>query len=122
MIKKLFYTILIVLNLLIYNSLWADSKINITGNERYDEETIKVYGNIKSKQNYSKNEINEILKSLYETNFFEDVKISFENKILSIAVKEYPLVSDIIIEGEKADKFKDLIFKRITTKKKRTVY
>ena len=46
MIKKLFYTILIVLNLLIYNSLWADSKINITGNERYDEETIKVYGNI----------------------------------------------------------------------------
>ncbi len=118
MIKKLFYTILIVLNLLIYNSSWADSKINITGNERYDEETIKVYGNIKSKQNYSKNEINEILKSLYETNFFEDVKISFENKILNIAVKEYPLVSDIIIEGEKADKFKDLIFKRITTKKK----
>ena len=36
---------------------------------------------------------------------------------MSIAVKEYPLVSDIIIEGEKADKFKDLIFKRITTKK-----
>ena len=57
-------------------------------------------------------------KSLYETNFFEDVKISFENKILSIAVKEYPLVSDIIIEGEKADKFKDLIFKKNYYKKK----
>ena len=39
------------------------------------------------------------------------------NKILSIAVKEYPLVSDIIIEGEKADKFKDLIFKELLQKK-----
>ncbi len=116
MIKKLLYTISIVSSLFIFNNLSADSKINITGNERYDEKTIKVYGNIKPKPSYNKNEINEILKNLYETNFFENVQISFENKNLNIVVKEYPLVSDIIIEGEKVEKFKDLIFKRISTK------
>ena len=116
--KKTFFTILLISNLLIYNSLLGDSKINITGNERYDKETIKVYGNIKSKESYSKNEINEILKNLYETNFFEDVKISFENKVLNIVVREYPLVSDIIIEVKKADKFKDSYIKELQLKKK----
>ena len=117
--KNIFLVILTLFYFLTSSSvLSANSKINLTGNERYDLETIKVYGNIKSKETYSKVEINEILKNLYETNFFEDVQVSFENNFLNIKVKEYPLVSNIIIEGEKTQKFKDLIYKRMPSKKK----
>ena len=65
------------------------NKIEINGNERISKETIIIYGNIKQGETLNEAQINEILKNLYETNFFEDVKIKVENNILKIDVKEY---------------------------------
>jgi outer membrane protein insertion porin family len=36
---------------------------------------------------------------LYETNFFQDVSIKFENDILEIVVIENPIIEDIEIRG-----------------------
>ena len=49
-------------------------KLSVKGNDRISEETIKVYGEINFGQDYSVFEVNEILKNLYKTDFFEDVK------------------------------------------------
>jgi len=46
----------------------------INGNDRISNETVKVYGGIKLNKDYSENEINDILKNLYETGFFENEK------------------------------------------------
>ena len=43
-----------------------------------------------------------ILKDLYDTNYFEDVRVSFENKILTIFVKEHPIIQKITYEGIKS--------------------
>ena len=40
-------------------------KIEISGNKRVSDETIKVYGDIKLKSDYSSNDIDEILEKLY---------------------------------------------------------
>ena len=45
--------------------LSANVDIQIEGNKRINDETIVVYGDIKSQNNYSKNEINAILKKLF---------------------------------------------------------
>ena len=55
----------------------------MSGNERYDKQTIIVYGEINPQISYDKNDINDILKNLYSTNFFENVKITFENNNLN---------------------------------------
>jgi outer membrane protein insertion porin family len=53
--------------------------------------------------------LNKILKNLYDSNYFSDVTVKFENSIILIKVEEAPLIKDIKISGVKAKKFKKLI-------------
>ena len=46
----------------------------VEGNNRISIETIKVYGEIELDKNYDQNIVDDILKKLYLTNFFEDIK------------------------------------------------
>ena len=75
-------------------------KLEVQGNKRISKETIKVYGEIDLNKDYNSIEIDGILKNLYSTDFFEDISISLNNRILKITVKEYPSINDITIEGE----------------------
>ena len=54
-------------------------EIEINGNDRISDETILVLGNISKGENLNSNQLNIILKDLYETNFFNDIKIEFNN-------------------------------------------
>ena len=92
-------------------------KIDISGNERISDETVKVYGEININQNVDNLKINEIIKNLYSTNFFEDIQISVSNGTLFIKLVEYPVINEIIIIGEKAEKYKEEIKKQIKSKK-----
>ena len=118
--KKLFLALVIFLFLL--NKLFAEvvNSININGNNRISSETIKIYGNIEINKNYNEVDLNNILTNLYATEFFEDVKVSIINNELKISVKEFPFVDQIIISGEKSNKFKEQIKKLIKTKEKRS--
>ena len=55
------------------------NEIQIQGNKRISNETIKIYGGINVNKDYSKKDLNQILKNLYETNFFEDVNVEDGN-------------------------------------------
>ena len=58
-----------------------------------------------------------ILKNLYETNFFEDIlKLTLDNNILTIKIKENPIIENIIFTGIKADKIKKAISKNLLLK------
>lgn len=79
-------------------------QIEIKGNERISNETIKMFSNVSIEDNLSDNDINLILKELYKTNFFDDVNITFKNNILSINVKELPIIQNITFNGIKSNK------------------
>ncbi len=95
-------------------------KIEINGNKRISDETIKVYGEFRDSlgQDLSKSDLNRILKNLYLTDFFENVSVEINNNILKVDLKEYPVVNQLIIVGEKSKKFKNEIKKIIRTKEK----
>ena len=94
-------------------------KVEITGNSRISDETIKVYGEIKElNSDYSSSDIDNILKNLYETNFFENVNLNIKNNVLYIKLDEYPVVNQLIISGEQSNKFIDQIKKIISIKEK----
>ena len=86
MFKKIFLTHFFLL--LFLNSVFAETikKINVSGNERISKETIILFGEIDLKEDFSERTLNKILKNLYNTNFFEDIKINISNNILNVFV------------------------------------
>ena len=83
--------------------------IQIKGNTRISDETVLMFSKINVGQNFKTSMLNELLKNLYDSNFFSDVSVKFKNNIVFIKVEEAPLIKNIKISGIKADKFKKLI-------------
>ena len=95
--------------------------IIINGNERISNETVKVYGGIELNKELSERDSNDILKNLYDTGFFESVEVLFENNKLIVNLKEYPSINQLIIIGEKSQKYQKEIKKLINSKEKRSL-
>ncbi len=116
------YIFIIFFSVLLNSNLHSEivKKFSVEGNKRISDETIKIYGDIKLNQEYSENDLNEILRSLYETEFFEDIKVNLKNNVLTISVKEYPFINQLVITGEKSKKYIEQIKKIIKLKEKRS--
>ena len=116
---KFIFSLLLSFFVLI-NSSYAEKikEIKISGNSRISDETIKVFSDLDLSQNYEDINLNNLIKELYETNYFSDVSIKYENQILYINVVENPIVQNIVIEGIKANKFKDQIYDSLKIKEK----
>ena len=94
------------------------NEINITGNERIPDETIKMFSGKKIKDNLSLNDLDQILKDIYDSNFFFDVKISLKDNILNIFVKEKPIIENVEYRGLKSNEIKEDIFNNRILKQK----
>ena len=90
--------------------------IEITGNERVSDETILMFSDVNINDDLTENEINNILKSLYQTNFFKDVSVNFSSSKLSIIVVENPIIQNITYNGITSPTLKDKILKNIKLK------
>jgi outer membrane protein insertion porin family len=110
MIQDMFKILLIslIISLSSLSSSFSEiiKDIKIVGNERVNTETIKIFGGFSIGDDLNSNDLNDILKKLYETNFFKDIKIDFDDSILKIIVTENQIIQNLIIQGIKN---KDLI-------------
>ena len=88
------------------------------GNERVNSETIRIFGGIELNDNLNTDDLNKILKKLYETNFFENVNLTLNNSILRIRVVENAIVQNLIIKGIDNDNLKKDISEIIIIKEK----
>ena len=116
---KIIFTVLVFFATMI-NSSFSEiiRSLEVLGNERITKETIKVYADIKLGSDYQADDINKIVKTLYSTEFFENIEAKFENNKLTLTVKEYPIINQIVIKGEKTEKFKKEIIKLIKSKQR----
>ena len=80
-------------------------KIDISGNKRISNETVIIIGKISEGKSYDENSLNEVVKNLYESNFFSDIKIFFDNGIVKIDLIENPIIEDIQFTGIKNKTF-----------------
>ena len=92
------------------------NKINVEGNQRISAETIKMFTGISINEDLSESDLNEILKKLYETNFFDLVSVKIDDKTLIIKVKENPIIQNITIEGIKSSQILEDLNKNIALK------
>ena len=114
-----FITALLVIILLAFSAK-SDvvNKIIVNNNDRISLNTIKTYGKITIGNNYTSDDLNNILKNLYETNFFQDVSLKINKNTLIIDVVENKLIQIININGVKSEKLKELILKSLTLRSK----
>ena len=62
------------------------NKIAVKGNERISLETIVMFGDITIGKNYEPNDINLLIKKLYETTFFSDISVQLKDGKLEIII------------------------------------
>ena len=99
------------------------SEIRIEGNKRITDDTIKLFSGVEKfkKKDLTDNDLNILLKQLYETNFFENVNISINNNVLIINVIENPLIQKVSFVGIKNKKLLEILNENIELKE-RTSY
>ena len=116
---KRFYIFFISFNLMIgisYSEIIKSFKI--TGNERISNDTIIMFSNVSLGSDINSNDLNIILKNVYESNFFENVSVNFYENVLLINVDELPIIQNITYEGIKANKIKEKVFKDLKLKQR----
>lgn len=94
--------------------------VEVAGNERIDSSIVKNYLSINEKSVYNQDNINDYIKTLYETGLFKNVKIDFKNGKLLINVEENPLIIDVYFDGNK--KISDDILKSEISLAKRSIF
>ena len=92
---------IIALLIFISNNSYATviDDINVTGNKRLSKESIIVFGQIYLDVDYTENGLNKILKNLYGTDFFNEIKINLTGSTLNISVIENPIIESLEING-----------------------
>ena len=120
MSKPLYKIVLFIIFFSLMFSSWVKAeqiqKIDIVGNERISIETIKMFSGVSINDDLSQNDLNEILKKLYKTNFFDLVSVKISNKTLIIKVKENPIIQNISYNGIKSSQILKNLKENITLK------
>ena len=78
-------------------------KIDVQGNSRVSDNTIVMFSDIAVNDNVEINDINVILKKIYESNFFDNVNVVLKDDILIIEVIEKPIIESINYTGIKSN-------------------
>ena len=113
------FFIFIVFSFLLMINIALSEKVNsieIDGNQRVSKDTIIMLSEVKKGQDISSDDLNDILKNIYNSNFFETVSVKLSDNVLKINVNELPIIESISYEGIKANKIKDVVFKDLNLK------
>ncbi len=87
----------------------AAPKVEFEGLERVTPETALSYISVPTTDKVSKTQVKDMIKSLFATGFFSDVKVYQSHGQLKIKVVERPSIAEIKLEGSKLIKEEELL-------------
>ena len=100
-ILKIYFFLLILIPI----SLLANEKqinyVVIEGNSRLSTSEIIDYSGIEVGLIYDQDGISTIIKDLFSTNLFDNIKVDIRDNTIYLNVSERPIISKINIEGNK---------------------
>ena len=120
MFRKIFKINLCLLFLTTISFAEIVKNIEVVGNKRISEESIVVFGNILINEDYNDDSLNLLLKNLYGTNFFKQVKLNINNNTLYIDVVENPIIEDLEIRGVKNKKMVEALLDSMKLKSRKS--
>ena len=115
-LKKIFLSFIIFFSL--SSILFAEivKEFQINGNNRVSDKSIEMFSSVNIGDDIDKDDLNQILKNVYDSGFFKNVNINFKNNILMIFVEENSLVENVTIEGPKSKTLIDELKKNLKVK------
>lgn len=84
--------------------------VQVIGNERIEADTVRSYVQLNPGDRYDALLVDEALKRLFATELFADVTIRVDADVLTVTVRENPVINRIIFEGNRRlnnDKLRD---------------
>lgn len=81
------------------------SRVEVSGNQRIDADTVRNYISIKPGKAFSSSDIDSAVKALFGTGLFSDVQINQVGSTLVVKVSEYQVVNQVLFQNNK--KLKD---------------
>ncbi len=96
------------------------SNISVSGNQRVDEQTIRSYVGIQPGRSFSPADIDQAVKNLFGTGLFSDVRVTQRGSTLVVEVDEYPVVNQVLFQGNK--KHKDSVLAGVVQLKPRGTF
>jgi outer membrane protein insertion porin family len=82
--------------------------ISISGNKRMDSESIRIIADVKTGDNITNSDLNDITKKIKTSGYFDSVDVDISGNALKISVKESPIVNQVTIEGNDEISLDDL--------------
>ena len=96
--KKIFIAIL-TLGIVSGAGAAAVSRIDVSGNERMDAESIRILAGVKRGDNVSTERTNQIAKALQESGYFSKIDVRLAGDVLKINITEAPVINMVTVEG-----------------------
>ncbi len=116
--KILFKSILLIIIIASPSYSEVINEIKVNGNKRVSSETVKVFSEVKKNSDLSLNELNDVVKKLYSTEYFSDVNIKIKDNILYITVAENPIVQTLKFEGIKNKRILNVLNEQVKMREK----
>jgi len=116
--KIIFKSLLIFLITIFSSNAEIINEIKVDGNKRVSSETVKVFSEVVLNKDLNQNDLNEVLKKLYSTNFFSNVEINVDKNILYILVEENPVIQTLNFEGVKNKRITKLLKDQVEMREK----
>ena len=88
-------------------------KFDISGNKRISDQTIIIFSELEINEEITKNKLDKVIKKLYQTNFFKNIDLSFDNQTLFLKVEENPIIENLEITGIKKQSLVEFIKGRL---------
>ena len=113
--KILFFTLFFIIYSFIINAEIVNDVV-VNNNKRIIKESLISLGGIKFGNNYEQADLDRVLKNLYETDFFSDIKISIKDNKMIIYVEENKIIQTVKIIGIKSETIKESILDQLQLK------
>lgn len=122
MLKKIFFLVYFII--FQANLLFAEEikKILIDGNKRITDDTIIIFSGVDVGSQVNSDNLNDVTKKLYETNFFSDIELNLSKGILKIKVIENPIIQSVAFNGVKNKRILNTLGENILLKEKSSFF
>ena len=77
------------------------SSIQVEGSQRIEPDTVRSYIELAPGSAYTREDLDEALRDLFETELFRDVEIRDDQGDLTVIVQENPVINRILLEGNR---------------------
>ena len=118
MFKKILISFGLLCLLTNFSNADVVKKIVVKNNVRISTQNIINFSKIDLGQDINNRNLNEATKLLYETSFFNEIKVSLNDNVLTIYVEENKIVQNIEITGLSSEKVTESILDQLILKKK----